>query len=245
MSRRFSQHFLTDRSIAERIVGFANIRPGDIVLEIGPGHGELSEIILDRGAKLTAIEIDRRLAAQLSAAYPEMKVIVGDATKAELPECDLIISNVPYHVTSPLLMRILDHKFRYAVLTVQKEYADRMVAGPGTKDYSRLSVSVYCRARCELLGSVPPGAFSPPPRVSSAIVGLRPRRFPFEVKETERYYDIVRLLFSHRRKMIGTTVRRQFELPPGTNIPFERQRVEELTPEEIGKISDFISGTMR
>lgn len=241
MSRRLSQHFLTDRSIAERIVGFACIRPGDSVLEIGPGHGELSEIIIEKGAKLTVIEIDRRLAAQLGTTYPEMDVVVGDATRVELPRCDLIISNVPYHVTSPLLMRILDHKFRYAILTVQKEYADRMIARPGTKEYSRLSISVYCKARCELLGSIPPGAFSPPPKVSSAIVGLKPRKLPFEVKDVEIYYDLVRVLFSHRRKMIGTTIRRKFDIPSRTKIPFERQRVEELAPEEIGRLSDFIS----
>lgn len=210
-------------------------------MEIGPGHGELSEMIMSKGARLTAIELDARLAGRLEAALPDIEVIAGDATKVEWPECEVVISNVPYHVTTPLLMRLLDHKYRYAVLTVQKEYADRMVARPGSKDYSRLSVCIYCKASCEILGTLPPGAFSPPPKVSSAIVGLRPQRFPFKVKDQALFYDLVRMLFSHRRKMIGTTIRRWFDVPKSTVIPFETRRVEELSPEEIGKISDAIS----
>lgn len=205
----------------------------------------MTGLILERGAKLTAIEIDRRLAGELMLSHPGLEVTVEDATKVLWPACDVFISNVPYHVTSPILMRLLEHDYKRAVLTVQKEYAERMVAGPGTKDYSRLSIAVYCRAVCENLGTLPPGAFSPPPKVSSSIVRLRPRRFPFKVMDRKLYYELVRVLFSHRRKMIGTTLRRSFGVPTGVDVPFERQRVEELAPEEIAKIADAVAMSRR
>jgi len=240
-----SQHFLRDPEIATHIVDLAGIRPGDRVLEIGPGHGELSELIIQRGARLTAIEIDTELAELLRCSFADAEIIAGDATKVEWPPCDIIISNMPYHVTTPLIMRVLDHDYKYAVLTLQEEYAERMVAPPGCKRYSRLSVCVYCKAACRILGRIPSTAFSPPPEVTSAIVGLRPRGLPFDVSDKDLYFNLVRILFSHRRKMIGTILRHRFNLPKGIHIPFEKERVEELSPEEIAKICDAISRAMK
>lgn len=241
MTRRLSQHFLIDRRIQERIVELAAIRPGDTVIEIGAGHGELTQHIVRQGAKVTAVEVDPLLASELRDRFPDVDVITGDVRKVPLPSCQKIISNVPYGITTDLIIRILSMEFDHAVLTLQKEYAERLTAHPGSKRYSRISVYVYCHAASEILARVPPAAFHPPPEVDSAVVGLTRRPFPFPVRDRTLYFEVVRHLFSHRRKMIRSILRQRFGLPDDIQIPYGEMRVEQISPEAIAEISDLVS----
>jgi 16S rRNA (adenine1518-N6/adenine1519-N6)-dimethyltransferase len=247
--RRFGQHFLVDRRVAERHVAHARIRPSDTVLEIGPGLGILTRLLAERARHVVAIEADRRFAAYLRDALPEVEVIEGDALVAEWPRFDVMASNLPYQISSPLTFRLLDAPFRNAVLMYQWEFARRMVAVPGTPDYSRLTVGVIRRAACEVLERVPRNAFHPQPRVDSALVALAPRPAPFPLGDPERFDAVVDALFTHRRKTVENGLRiewRRFapsrealeSLFPG--VPHRSRRVEELSPKEIARIAEAI-----
>src|SRR3990170_1094284 len=160
------QHFLVYSRVAARHIAYAKVGPSDVVLEIGPGLGVLTRELVVRARRVIAIEADRRLAARLRRSIPEADVMEGDALKVEWPPFDVMASNLPYRISSPLTFRLLDASFDRAVLMYQWEFARRMVAKPGTPDYSRLSVGVYRRAKCEVLERVPRNAFRAPPRVA-------------------------------------------------------------------------------
>ena len=236
---RLSQHLLRDPATARRIVSYAAVSSSDRILEIGPGRGALTKPLLATGAKVYAIEADRTMADALLRENRSdgLILMITDATRANWPEVDKIVSNLPYHVTTPLVLRVLDAPVKMSVLTVQKEYADRMSAGAGEDDYSRLSVVVACRAGCELLETLPPGAFDPPPKVSSAVVRLTPRAFPFNVKSEPLYFEVVKALFSQRRKKVGTVMRSTAGV---RGVPHADSRPEELTPAELGEVADAI-----
>src|SRR5437867_8888154 len=180
--RRMGQHFLIDARVAARQVAHAQIRPSDVVLEIGPGLGVLTRLLAERAKRVIAIESDRRFAPYLRRRLPQVEVIQGDALRVDWPRFDVMTSNLPYQISSPLTFRLLDHAFDRAVLMYQWEFARRMRASPGTADYSRLTVGVYRRAACEILERVPRNAFYPQPRVDSALVSLVPRPAPFPLR---------------------------------------------------------------
>ncbi len=243
------QHFLVDSRVAARHVGHANIGPSDAVLEIGPGLGILTRRLAERAKRVIAIEADRRFAAYLSRTLPEIEVIEGDALKVEWPPFDILASNLPYRISSPLTFRLLDRPFDRAVLMYQWEFARRMVGKPGTEDYSRLSVGVYRHALCEILERVPRNAFHPQPRVDSALVRLEPRPSPFPIADPEVYDTVVRALFEHRRKTVENGLRLKWKAFAASKqaleailptVPFRTRRVEELSPEEIARIADAI-----
>ena len=243
------QHFLVDARVAARHVAHARIRPSDVVLEIGPGLGVLTRRLAERAKRVLAIEADRRLAADLQRRLPDVEVIVGDALKLEWPAFDVVASNLPYQISSPVTFRLLDHPFDRAVLMYQWEFARRMIAGPGTANYSRLSVGVYRRAACDILERVPRNAFYPQPRVDSALVRLEPRPSPFPIRDPARYDAVVDALFAHRRKTVENGLRlgwAEIASSPDVleeildEVPFRTRRVEELSPEEIGRIADAI-----
>ena len=184
--KRFSQNFLHDAHYIERIVAAVDPRPGDRIVEIGPGLGALTAPLVGRAGCLTAVEIDRDLAARLRRRFgPEQLALVeGDALALDWPALAAadprplrIVGNLPYHISTPLLFALLPvaSRVRDQHFMLQKEVVDRMVAGPGGKDYGRLSVTLQLRYRVTRLFIVPAGAFSPAPQVNSAIVRLVPR----------------------------------------------------------------------
>jgi 16S rRNA (adenine1518-N6/adenine1519-N6)-dimethyltransferase len=233
-----------DESVADREVEHLGIMPGDVVLEVGPGLGILTERVLASAKTTVCIELDAAVAAYIRARFGEgVELIQGDALEVELPRFDRFISNIPYSISSPLIFRILGQDFRKAVIMVQKEFADRMAAEAGSDDYSRLSVNTYYRARCELLDHVPRSKFWPQPEVDSTVVSLEPRPPPFKVLNERFFLHLVTLLFQHRRKKIGTVLKMTGQANKASipSLPYVEQRVEELSPEMIGELADAIS----
>ena len=247
--RRMGQHFLIDARVAARQVAHAQIRPSDVVLEIGPGLGVLTRLLAERAKRVVAIEADRRFAEYLRRTLPDVEVIPGDALKVDWPPFDVMASNPPYQISSPLTFRLLDHAFDRAILMYQWEFARRMRAKPGTADYSRLTVGVYRRAACEILERVPRNAFHPQPRVDSAIVSLVPRPAPFPLSDPDRFDAVVDALFAHRRKTVENGLRLGWQLFASSrealeavlpHVPDRTRRVGELSPEDIARIADAL-----
>ena len=212
--KRFGQHFLHDPAVIDRIAAAVAPRGGEKLVEIGPGEGALTFPLLQRGADLTVIELDRDLAARLEA-RPEcgetLHVIRGDALKVGLAglvtagERLRLVGNLPYNVSTPLLFRFIEQA---AVIEdmhfmLQREVVARMAAGPGSKAYGRLSVMLAATCRVEALFDIGPGAFRPPPKVWSSVVRLEPwREPPFAIPDRARFAAVVRHAFGQRRKTL-------------------------------------------
>jgi 16S rRNA (adenine1518-N6/adenine1519-N6)-dimethyltransferase len=242
------------------MVDYARLSHEDVVLEIGAGIGNLTRLLAQRAGKIISIERDRRftniLREQLRG-LSNVQIIYGDALRIELPKFNKVVANLPYGISSDITFRLLEQKFELAVLMYQQEFAERMVAKPGSDDYSRLTVNTYYRARVELLGEVPPEAFVPQPKVTSAIVRLSPREPPFEVVDEKIFFDVVRALFQHRRQRVRNALCHSFdEVFPKRHLskserrvfidkklPHEiaEARVMDLEPEEFGAIADRLT----
>ena len=217
--KRFAQHFLHDRAVIQRIVDAIAPRPGELVMEIGPGRGALTFPLLARGCELHAVEIDRDLAARLRAQaprHPNLTVHEADALDLDLariappPRRLRVTGNLPYNISTPLVFRLLASLPRIMDmhLMLQKEVVDRMVSPPATREYGRLSVMVQLDCEVERVARVGAGAFSPAPRVESAVVRLRPRpRTTLDRASRDRLDAIVRSCFSRRRKTLRNALR--------------------------------------
>ena len=244
IKRKTGQNFLVDKKVAEREVEYADICKDDVVLEIGPGNGIITKLLAEEAKKVIAIEIDDRLVNNLREFLPDnVELIHDDVLKVDfeiLTQFNKIVSNLPFQISSPITFKFLEHEFSMAVLIYQKEFADRMAAKPNSKDYSRLSVGVYYKAHCEIVESVSKACFNPQPKVDSSIVKLTPRKTPpFSILDEPFFFDLTRELFNHRRKKIKNTLNKLY------NVQFEdvhylNRRVEELTPEEIGELSNTL-----
>jgi 16S rRNA (adenine1518-N6/adenine1519-N6)-dimethyltransferase len=214
--KSLGQHFLHQRSVIDAIVQRFNPQPEDIVVEIGPGRGVLTEIIAPRVAALHAVELDRRLAALLAERavdMPNLTVHREDALKFDYGAVAgpvRVIGNLPYNVSTPLLFRLLDQgpRIRDMLLMLQREVVDRILAAPGGKTYGRLSVMVQQRCRGELVMRVAAGAFSPPPRVESAVVALTPETGPSHPVDDQRWFaQLVMKAFAQRRKTLRNALK--------------------------------------
>jgi 16S rRNA (adenine1518-N6/adenine1519-N6)-dimethyltransferase len=213
--KRLGQHFLTDRHYLDRIVAEIDPRPGEAMVEIGPGPGALTERLAQVVRPLHVVEIDRELAAALRARFPAGEVVVheDDALRFDfgtLPAGLRVVGNLPYNVSTPLLFRVAQFapRIRDCVFMLQKEVVDRMVAAPATPEYGRLSVALQYRFAVALAFRVPPGAFTPPPKVDSAIVRMEPLREGRPVAGDEaRFGRIVAAAFSQRRKTLRNALR--------------------------------------
>ena len=204
--KRLDQHFLYKDSILEREVEYADVTDQDDVLEIGPGIGTLTEKIAEKAGSITVIELDPRFRKVLEK-NPKVSIVIDDALKADwkklsenfvTPAFNKIISNVPYSISSPLVFKILDYNPDLAVLCLQKEFAQRMVAQPGTKDYSRLTVNCAVRAQVELLEEIPKEEYYPVPKVDSAVVRLVPKK----TELPEMFDAVVRAAFQHKNQKL-------------------------------------------
>jgi 16S rRNA (adenine1518-N6/adenine1519-N6)-dimethyltransferase len=241
--QRFGQHFLIDLSVARREVGYAKLTNDDVVLEIGPGQGIITRLLAQKAKQVIAIEIDQRLVDKLKTALPEnVTLISGDALSVDfqtLPRFTKIVSNLPFEISSPITFKFLESSFSRAILIYQKDFAERLVAHPGKKEYSRLTVGVSYKAHCRILEDVPRSCFSPAPNVDSSIVELIPREKPmFTVENEQFFFKLTKQLFNHRRKKIRYTIKALYgDLE---QLPYLDQRVEELLPEQIGELSNVL-----
>jgi len=248
--KRLGQHFLTDPRILARIVEALDVSPTDVVVEIGPGRGALTTQLLTRAGRVVAIELDHALATELRTRHAterRLTVIEGDVLETPLAEAAgaaeyLAIGNVPYYITTPILFHLL-HAPRpeRAVLLVQREVADRIVAHPGSAAYGALSVNVQAVATATIAFTIPAGAFSPPPKVESAVVRLVPRedRVVSDAEQPD-YAEFVIAAFGLRRKQMRRVLRTLTTCPVDRidaalshAVVSPEARPEVLTPEQF------------
>lgn len=237
------QHFLIDPSVIQREVAYAQVTKDDIVLEIGPGKGSITCALAEKAGQVIAIEIDPRLVEQLRSKLPKnVTLISADALSVDfhtIPRFTKIVSNLPYEISSPIMFKFLQIEFSIAILIFQKDFAQRLVALPGTKEYSRLTVGVSYKAQCRILETVSRKCFDPIPRVDSAIVELKPhKKPPFQVEDEQFFFELTKQLFNHRRKKIRYTIKSRYR--DIEDLPFLDQRVEDLSPQQIGELSDLL-----
>lgn len=188
------------------------LRPTDVVLEIGPGTGNMTVKILEKAKKVVACEIDPRLVAELQKRVQgtpyqsKLQILIGDALKSEFPFFDICIANVPYQISSPLVFKLLLHRpiFRCAVLMFQREFAQRLVAKPGDKLYCRLSINTQLLARVDMLMKVGKNNFKPPPKVESSVVRIEPRNPPPAINFTE-WDGLTRIAFLRKNKTLAAS----------------------------------------
>ncbi|MEM0493206.1 MAG: 16S rRNA (adenine(1518)-N(6)/adenine(1519)-N(6))-dimethyltransferase RsmA [Candidatus Thermoplasmatota archaeon] len=246
---RFSQHFLVDEGVARREVAYADVNSEDVVLEIGPGRGVLTRIIARYAKQVIAVEIDNSFIDYLKRSLPDnVTVINADVLSIDLstlPVFSKVVANLPFEISSPVTSLLLEQRFKKAVLMYQKDFAERMVAKPGGKDYSSLSINVYYHAGCRMLEVVSRYCFSPVPRVDASLVEIIPReKPPFYVKDEVFFFDMVKRLFMHRRKKIRYVIRGYYLRDTG-DLPYMDKRVEELAPEQIADLSNMIYDLLR
>mmetsp|Transcript_14355 Transcript_14355/g.28960 ORF Transcript_14355/g.28960 Transcript_14355/m.28960 type:complete len:310 (-) Transcript_14355:221-1150(-) len=209
-NKTFGQHILKNPLIIKTIVERAAVKPTDVVLEIGPGTGNLTQKLLESAKKVVALEYDPRMIAELHKRFQgtelihKLQIIHGDAIKLKFPFFDVCVANVPYQISSPLTFKLLSHRpsFRCAVLMFQREFAMRLVAKPGDPLFCRLSLNSQLLAKCSHLMKVSRNSFRPPPKVESSVVRIEPRNPPPPVNFTE-WDGLVRLCFSRKNKTIG------------------------------------------
>jgi 16S rRNA (adenine1518-N6/adenine1519-N6)-dimethyltransferase len=241
--KRFGQHFLTDSGIIDAIVRAIDPRPGQPVVEIGPGLAALTQPLVERLGRLTVIELDRDLAAQLRA-HGQLQVVESDVLKvdfralaASMGSAALrIVGNLPYNISTPILFHLLEvaDMVQDQHFMLQKEVTDRMVASPCTSDYGRLSVMLQWRYAMEDVLFVPPDSFDPPPRVDSAVVRMVPLAQP-PVIDAKRFGELVQVAFSQRRKLLRHTLGRWLG-ERGFAGDFDVQRRAEEVP-----VADYVA----
>ena len=244
MKRSLGQNFLINKNVAMREVSYAKISKNDVVLEVGPGKGILTELLAKKAKKVLAIEIDEKLIKNLKNKLPNnVELIHNDILKVDLnkiPKFNKIVANLPFQISSPVTFKFLDFSFSLAVLVFQKEFANRMIAISGSKDYSRLSVGVYYKAKCELLETIPKTCFKPQPKVDSCMIRLTKRKnYPFYIIDEKFFFNLIKNLFNHRRKKIKYVITNLYDIERN-DIPFLDKRAEELNPEQLGKLSNIM-----
>ncbi len=252
--KRFGQHFLHDANVIDRLVGAIAPRPDDHLVEIGPGEGVLTAPVLEKAGALTVIELDRDLASTLLERLGRpagLDVIQADVLKVDLVELAAgrplrIIGNLPYNISTPILFHLFDSRADIVDMhfMLQKEVVDRMVAGPGSRQYGRLSVMAAFHCDMTRLFNVPPGAFRPPPKVDSAIVRLLPKPLTDEDRALlPAFAEVTRRAFGQRRKTLRNSLKGLLDaeaieaagIDPGA-------RAETLSVEEFRRLAEEVEG---
>lgn len=233
MGRRLGQHFLTARYYLERIAAAACPEPEPLVIEIGPGRGALTASLVPRAKRLIAIELDAGLARGLREAFPQITVVEADVLEVELGQWGpaVVAGNLPYYITSPILEKLfsMGPALRRAVVLVQLEVAERLTALPETRDYGYLTVMAQVATTPHLLFRVPPGAFSPPPKVDSAAVLLERRERPFTAGAG--FLEFAGRAFRHKRKTLRNNLAAHY--PGIAGMPEAGLRAEQLSIEQL------------
>ncbi len=263
--KKYGQNFLVDPGIAEEIVFAAGITGDDLVLEIGPGIGTMTQYLCVYAREVVAVEVDRMLIPVLEETlqgYPNVEVIHNDILKVDIGQIAAeknggkpirIVANLPYYITTPIIMNLLEKRVSFETITimVQKEVADRMQAGPGTKDYGALSLAVQYYARPEVMADVPSQCFMPRPKVDSAVIRLTARTEPaVRVDDEQLLFRLIRASFNQRRKTLVNGLANSEELD------FSKEEIgqaveavgkpltvrgETLSLEEFGALSNVLS----
>ena len=234
--KRFGQNFLIDTRVLDRIIEASEITKDDFVLEIGPGIGTMTQYLADAAREVTAVEIDDALIPILQDTLKEwdnVSVIHGDILKTDIRKIAdeknqgrpiKVVANLPYYITTPIIMGLFESHVPVDSITVmvQKEVADRMQTGPGSKDYGALSLAVQYYAKPHIVANVPPNCFMPRPKVGSAVIRLeRYAKPPVEVNDEKLMFRIIRASFNQRRKTLVNGLKNSPE------IPFSKEQIEE------------------
>ena len=262
--KKFGQNFLIDPHVLDKIIEAAEVTKDDFVLEIGPGIGTMTQYLCEAARQVLAVEIDNNLIPILQetlSPYDNVEILHGDILKQDIHEIAekyndkkpiKVVANLPYYITTPIIMGLLESHVPLANITVmvQKEVADRMQVGPGTKDYGALSLAVQYYAKPYIVANVPPNCFMPRPKVGSAVIRLeRYEEPPVKVKDEKLMFRIIRASFNQRRKTLANGLKNSAELDytkeeieaaidalgRGASI-----RGEALTLEEFAKLADFL-----
>ena len=238
--KMLGQNFLIDSNISKKIVNFAEISEGEKILEIGPGRGALTELLVSKG-DLIAIEKDKWLAVVLKQKFKDSANIVeGDILTWEVPPVDVIVANLPYSISSPILFRLFNYKWTRAILMFQEEFANRLVAKPGSKVYGRLSVMANHYVDTKKLFKVSKNAFQPQPKIHSQVVKLVRRDPDYKLDDFDTFDKVVRSIFMHRRKKIRNCIKLTFPEIDVKYLKYMDLRAEILTPSEIAELSNSI-----
>ena len=262
--KKFGQNFLIDTHVLDKIIASADVNKEDCVLEIGPGIGTMTQYLAENAKKVIAVEIDKALIPILEDTlkeYDNVRVINEDILKVNIKElAELenngkpikVVANLPYYITTPIIMGLFESKVPIQSITVmvQKEVADRMQVGPGTKDYGALSLAVQYYAKPEIVANVPPNCFMPRPNVGSAVIRLtRHETQPVQVEDEKLMFRLIRASFNQRRKTLVNGLKNSPELQftkeeitqvlEEMGLP-ETVRGETLTLEQFGKLSDLL-----
>ena len=238
--KRFGQNFLIDTHVLEKIIAASQISKEDFVLEIGPGIGTMTQYLAEYAREVAAVEIDNTLIPILKDTlkdWDNVTVINDDILKVDIRKLALeknggkpikVVANLPYYITTPIIMGLFENQVPVDSITimVQKEVADRMQVGPGTKDYGALSLAVQYYAKPEIVANVPPNCFMPRPKVGSAVIRLeRYEKPPVEVSDEKLMFRIIRASFNQRRKTLVNGLKNSQELS------YSREEIEEVLNE--------------
>lgn len=253
--KKWGQNFLQDKNIARKIVAALEATPATPVIEIGPGPGALTEFILQTGAPYCGVEIDSRLAGELRerfSGYPNFTLVEADflewdlaAALRERPQAPYrVVGNIPYNITSPILFKLFDHAdaLQTAVLMVQKEVAERLIARPAGKEYGLLAVNGQLFAEIKLLFRVPAGRFFPRPKVDSAVIKLDfKKEVQAQYPDFQLFRTVLRHCFQHRRKMLRKSLSMLFPVAFVATLDFDlTRRPEQLSIPEWKALTDLI-----
>lgn len=263
--KKFGQNFLIDTHVLDKIIAAAGITKDDMVLEIGPGIGTMTQYLCENAGKVIAVEIDRTLVPILEndtlSAYDNFRIINEDVLKLDLRELIdkenggkpiKVAANLPYYITTPIVMKLLEERLPIDNITVmvQKEVAERMQAGPGSKDYGALSLAVQYYAEAYIAANVPPNCFMPRPNVGSAVIRLTLHKEPpVKVRNEKLMFALIRASFNQRRKTLQNGINNSTELNfskekvssalLAMGLP-ETVRGESLTLEQFARLSDLL-----
>lgn len=226
LNKRLGQNFLIDQTVVDDIVAAAEIKPGDNVLEIGPGIGTLTQGLAEAQANILAVELDAHLVEVLEKTlkeYDNVRILHADILQVDITreiaaQTFKVVANLPYYITTPIIMQILENKLPVELLVtmVQKEVAERMVASPGGKEYGALSVAVQYYTEPHIMFYVPSHAFMPAPAVDSAVIACRVRKVPpVDIASETNFFRVVKGSFAQRRKTLANSLK-------GSGIPAEK-----------------------